>query len=239
MKRILILMHEHQRRGRHYYVIDALREAWEKLGLEVSYVYGIRDHPDADLLIPHIDLTHTPPEYVEYIRSFPAAVNRDVFDISKRRISTHMLRGDEDYCGPVIVKTDNNYGGLPECRLSRSPHPFLSAVWQRAIPLAEYVLGQRLAWRSVLRRYPVYNSLAEVPAGVFRNRALVVERFLPEREGDRYFTRHYLFLGDRTRSVRVAGSKPFVKTRSPRSLWARTRHGSKFLPSGLRAESRG
>ena len=79
------------------------------------------------------------------------------------------------------------------------------------MPLAERALGQRLAWRSVLRDYPIYNSLAEVPAGVFRNRALVVERFLPEREGDRYFMRHYLCLGDRTRSVRVAGSTPFLK----------------------------
>jgi len=46
---------------------------------------------------------------------------------------------------------------------------------------------------------------------VFRNPALVVERFLPEREGDRYFMRHYLFLGDRARNVRVADSTPFMR----------------------------
>lgn len=46
---------------------------------------------------------------------------------------------------------------------------------------------------------------------MFRNRALVIEKFLPEREGETYFMRHYLFLGDRIRSVRVAGLEPFPK----------------------------
>ena len=211
MKRILVLMHECRQPGPSHYLIDALREVWQSWGLQVSYVYGARDRPDADLLIPHIDLTHTPPEYVEYIRSFPNAANRDVLDISKRRISAHLLRGDEDYRGPVIVKTDNNSGGQPEYLLFRRRHPFLAWVWLRAAAIAERAPGQHFAWRRVLYEYPIYNSPAEAPAGVFRNRALVVERFLPEKEGDRYFIRHYLCLGDRTRSVRVAGSMPFLK----------------------------
>jgi hypothetical protein len=211
LKRILILLHECQRPIHGHYLISALREAWQERGLQVSLVYGVKDRPEADLLIPHIDLTHTPPEYVEYTRSFVSVVNRNVVDISKRTISTHLLRGDEDYGGPVIVKTDNNYGGRPEYLLSKRRHPLLARAWRRVAPIAEYALGQRLAWRSLLREYPLYSSLAEVPSAVFKNRALVVERFLPEREGDRYFIRHYLCLGDRTRSVRVAGSTPVLK----------------------------
>jgi hypothetical protein len=184
---------------------------WQKQGLHISYTYGIRNRSEADLLIPHIDLTRTPPQYIEYIQSFPAAVNREVFDISKRRISTNLLRENEDYPGPVIVKTDNNSGGYPEYRLFRLQHPVLARVWKRAIPMAEYVLRRHLAWRKLLQHYPIYNSLAEVPVGAFKNKALIIERFLPEREGDRYFMRHYLFLGDHTRSIRVAGTGPFLK----------------------------
>ena len=211
MKRILVLMHECRQPGPSHYLIDALREVWQSWGLQVSYVYGTGNRPDADLLIPHLDLTHTPPSYVEYIRSFPAAVNQDVVDISKRSISTHLLRGDEDYDGPVIVKTDNNYGGRPEYWLSRSRHPIRARVWPKVVRMAERALGRHMAWRRALLAYPIYNNLAEVPPGAFSNPALVIERFLPEREGDRYFMRHYLCLGDRTRSVRVAGSTPVLK----------------------------
>jgi len=211
LKRIAILLHERQRGKRTRYVIDSLCEVWQRRGFEVSYLYGIKTRPVADLLIPHVDLTHTPPEYVEYIRSFPNVINRDVTDISKRRISTHLLRAGEDYRGPVIVKTDNNSGGRPEYWLWRRRHPVFARLWRRVVPVAEGVFGRRFAWRRLLDKYPIYNSLSEVPPGVFRNPALVVERFLPEREGDRYFMRHYLFLGDRARNVRVADSTPFMR----------------------------
>jgi len=213
LKRIVILLHERQRSARRY-LIRALRKVWREWGLQVSCVYGIKDRPEADLLIAHINLTHTPPEYVEYIRSFPSAVNRDVVDISKRRISTNLLRGDEDYRGPVIVKTDDNFGGRPEYRLSLRRHPLCAVARGAGVPIAEYVLRRHLAWRKMMCRYPVYDCLAAVPAGAFKNPALVVERFLPEREGDRYFMRHYLCLGDRTRNVRVAGPTPFLKRSS-------------------------
>ena len=213
MKRIVILMHERQRSMRRY-LIDALGKAWQNRGLRVSCVYGIRDRPEADLLIPHINLTHTPSEYVAYIRSYPAAVNRNVVDISKRRISMHLLRDGDDYRAPVIVKTDENYGGRPEWRLSLRRHPLPALVLRVGVPITEYALGRRLAWRRVMCKYPIYDNLACVPDGVFGNRALVVERFLPEKEGDRYFMRHYLCLGDHSRSVRVAGTTPFLKRRA-------------------------
>ena len=200
LKRILILLHEGLQPRDPHYLIDALAERWRERGLQVSFVYGTRERPEADLLIPHVDLTRTPPQYADYVRSFPNAINRDVTDISKRRISAQLLRGDEDYDGPVIVKTDCNSGGGHEYRLAMRRHPVLARVRRRAAPVAECVLGRRLAWRSELRDYPVYGSLAQVPAGAFANPALVVEKFLPEREGDRYFVRHYLCLGDRFRA---------------------------------------
>lgn len=211
MKRILILMNECGRFERYHYLIDDLSEAWQNRGLQVSYVYGVRERPEADLLIAHVDLTRTPPEYVEYIRSFPYAVNRDVLDISKRKISAHLLRGDEDFRGPVIVKTDNNCRGDPEEFQFRQRHPQLRRLRRKALSALEHLPGQRFAWRNTLDEYPIYDSLANVPRGVFRNKALVVEQFLPERKGDRYLVRQYIFLGDHIQSTRLAGPKPFVK----------------------------
>jgi len=203
-------MHAYQRRGSGL-LIHALGKAWQDRGLQVLFQYGIKQRPDADLLIPQIDLTHTPPGYFEYICSYSNVANRNVVDISKRRISEHLLCGDEDYHGPVIVKTDNNHGGLPECTRNELWHLLLSRFLERMVSLSEFAFRQHLAWRRVLRKYLIYDSLAEVPIGIFKNRALVVERFLPEREGDLYFMRHYLFLGDHTRSIRIAGSTPILK----------------------------
>jgi hypothetical protein len=210
MKRIVILMHENQKRKSKFLIL-ALGESWKNKGLQVSYIYGIKERPEADLLIPHINLTRIPPEYIEHIRSYPNVVNRNVVDVSKRAISTNLLSKNDAYEGPVIVKTDNNYGGRSEYRLSRSRHPLLARLRRTAAPIAEVAFGQRLAWQSVFNTYPVYKGLTEVPPGAFRNKALVVERFLPEKEGSHYFMRHYLCLGDHFRNNRVVGSTPFLK----------------------------
>ncbi len=211
MKRIVILMHECYRQRSHTYLIDSLAEVWNKQGLSASCIYGVREPCDADLLIPHIDLTRTPREYVEYIRAFPRAAGGGTSDISKRRISAQLFSRGDGYHGPVIVKTDANSGGLPEDWFFRWRHPSLARAEALLEPLLLRLCGGRWARLRVLREYPVYPSPADVPPGVFRNRALVVERFLPEREGARYFMRHYLFLGERARSIRVAGSIPFLK----------------------------
>jgi hypothetical protein len=212
MKRVVILFHEYQRPKRHHrYLVDAFKNVWERWGLHVSFAYGMERRVEADLLIPHIDLTRTPPEYVDFIRSYPAVVNRELHDISKRRYSTHLLREGDAYDGPVIVKTDANYGGRPEYWLARCRHPIWARIQRKTTPALEFVLGRRLAWRSVLRAYPVYDTRSRVPRHARSNPALILERFLPEREGDRYFMRHYLFLGDHARSSRVTSPSPFMK----------------------------
>ena len=209
--RILVLMHEYQRSKRGEYVIDALREEWEKKGIQMTYVFGTKERPEADLLIPHIDLTYRPPEYEDFIKSYPNVINRNVLDLSKRRISKNLLSGNEDYSGPVIVKTDNNCCGRPDANAYRRKHPFRSWVSKRAASIGETVLRKPMRWRKILPKYPVYDSIKEVPTGVWKNQALVVEKFLPEKEGDYYYIRLYMFLGDCSRSLREASLEPFVK----------------------------
>lgn len=214
LKKVLVLWHEREKRQHQGTLIWDLAKLWQDRGIQVSHIYGIAQHPEADLLFPHIDLTYTPPDYIEFIRSYPLAVNGNVFDISKRRISKQLLCGDENYQGPVIVKTDNNFGGWPERQLFSCWPSFFVRISRYWAPFLESTFKSFIGWHKALASYPIYKTLDDVPYGVFRNKALVVERFLPEQEGDQYFMRICFFLGDRECNVRVAGSNPLLKRSS-------------------------
>jgi len=110
----------------------------------------------------------------------------------------------------VIVKTNNNARGIPERWHRDLAHPAVRYLCRAARRLGDPP-GQDLSRTKTLRGYLVYPALADVPREVFRNPALVVERFLPEKEGDRFFLRHYAFLGDHPRHNRIAGDDPILK----------------------------
>jgi hypothetical protein len=59
--------------------------------------------------------------------------------------------------------------------------------------------------------YPIFDSPGEVPRAVWWNPKLVVEKFLPERVGENYCLRQWVFLGDREMSQRIISSEPIVK----------------------------
>jgi hypothetical protein len=123
-------------------------------------------------------------------------------DISKSRISTQLVARNDSYRGPVIVKTERNYGGLPEQWLgsgSRSGWKKWGGVVRRF--LGHWPSGgpRGMAWESVQAlppsAYPVFGSVRDVPAGVFANRHLIVEKFLPELADGEYCLRYYYFFG--------------------------------------------
>jgi hypothetical protein len=70
-------------------------------------------------------------------------------------------------------------------------------------------------WRYVSElktsEYPVFSNLGDVPRGVFGNKNLVVEKFLPEIEGDGFAVRYYWFCGDREISFRLASAQTIIK----------------------------
>lgn len=203
--RVAILLHERQRRiVRRGYRIWALQKAWEEQGIRVDRVWGPRARIDADVLIPHIDLTVMPREYEALLDAHPRVVNRLVRDTSKRRISRNLVCEGGGWNGPVIVKTDRNHGGLPEADARSRLHGALARVEPR-------LRGLGRASHLDPYRYPVFGSAREVPAEVFRNPHLVVERFLPEREGDRCSVRYYSFFGDRHVCLRRSGRGPVVR----------------------------
>ena len=214
-KKIAILIHENDR-GFFTYppFIMLLKREWETYGFSVEVVRGIRNPIDADVVIPHIDLTIRPDEYRELIDRHPHVVNRNVVDISRSKFSANILERDESFTGPVIVKTDRNHGGLPEKRLAATTNTYvvLSRLHAEKILFMLHRLGfwNRLDYLDP-HNYPVFNSLQEVPREVFDNRNLIVEKFLPEIDKGYYCLRRWIFLGDKGVNVISKSKERIIK----------------------------
>jgi hypothetical protein len=184
-------------------LIHLLMARWEEMGLK-SAVVTDPEHPvPAELALLHVSLTVVPEEYRGLTPRYPRTLNGAVHDLRKRGFSRLLVEPGDGHRGPVIVKTDWNAGGVRELR---------DAKWWRPA-----LLEAARPWSS--RRglpeggYRVYPSVDAVPRGVWRNPNLVVERFLAERQGERYLCRHWLFLGTREITRRTVSSEPSVKFR--------------------------
>ena len=205
-KTIGILFHEKNRR-RHLsgYAVTFLAEFWRQDGHRVHYLFGTRKFVPADLILIHVDLSIVPDEYLEFASRYPIALNSGVKDIRKSQISTNLVKQDDVYSGKVIVKTDLNFGGSPEQILRRHRSP-----WRRLASrfVRDHAIGAGLETHS---KYRIYNRLTDVSPAVFERNDLVVEKFLPEQEGNFFFVRNYEFLGDSATCTRLASRDPIVK----------------------------
>ena len=118
-------------------------------------------------------------------------VNWSVRDISKRRVSVLRITPEDRRDGPVIIKTNLNHSGITETR---------------GVPVDQREGNRKrkahISWRSARRlphrRHPVLDSIARMPRWVWEDDSLVVERFLPERDGDLYCLRGWMFFGSRS-----------------------------------------
>lgn len=195
-RRIALLFHADQDpRTLGTYGVAGLAEVWRSHGHEVLHLFGTDRRPEADLVFVHVDLSVVPDEYLQFAVTYPVAVNGRVKDIRKSAFSEHLLGPGDDWAGPVIVKSDRNYGGLPEARLglSRLDSDHVSPAF--ASPL----------------HYRVLDSLSEVPRDCFASPDYVVQKFLPEMEDGLFHVRSFQFLGDYAACVRTASDHPIVK----------------------------
>ena len=210
-RHVAILWHERDRhRDLAKYAITHLAECWRADGHSVRFVFGTERFAAADIVVVHVDVSVVPARYLEFAARFPIAVNGRVQDVRRTRFSRILVRRDGAYTGPVIVKSNANHAGAPE--RARSSLALATLRWR---------LRRRLA---TLRRRPsdaapifvtpldyrIFDRVAQVPEPWFDNRELVVERFLPERVGERYAVRHYQFLGDRWTCSRMLAPNPIV-----------------------------
>ena len=207
--RVLVLRHREDQFDQTCYVMRALADEWRRRGIVVD-VTDRFDGPGTDddtIVIPHLDLTRTPPEYRAFLGRCPRVLNRAVTDISKRRISRNLVASPREFDGPVIVKANNNACGEPERRKLRRRGRL---GWEM------HQLLTRLPWTISAKLgspgYRIFERAADVPWLAWRNPRLVVERFLPEQKDGQYCLRQYVFFGSREINTMAWSDKPIVKS---------------------------
>ena len=208
--RVAVLFHA---ADRHFapdrYLIAHLARLWREDGLDVVFVYGTRRFVPADVAIVHVNLSVVPPAYLELARRYPRAINAHIGDVRKRVVSDRLVRRGDGWTGPVIVKTDRNYGGEPERMLARSTLERRFRWARRARRAVDRLRG----WPHPMDHegYRIFGSPSEVPDRLWTHPDLVVERFEPEREGDAFAVRTSLFLGPVSIDQRIVSRAPVVK----------------------------
>jgi len=187
------------------YFLAKLLKVWKQQGIKIHITAGPNYKP-ADVALLHVDTTVVADEYFDLSSRYPVVLNEKVKDILKTTISRYLLKKDDSYEGPVIVKTNENYGGINE---------FINAVktgqsaWYD--PEVERPWRKRVIMDSL--KYPVFENLSTVPPGVWKNDKLIVEKFLPERldNGD-YRCRTYYFFGEQEFGAWMTSPKPVIKS---------------------------
>jgi hypothetical protein len=179
------------------FLITDVLQVLEQRGHQIEYRNRARWLPHADMVILHTNTTRTPNKFLHAARKFPVNINGSVADISKRAISDHLLTRDSAWDGPVIVKSDLNYGGRPEEQINRRA--------QEAFRMAPF------PGVTDKRRYTVYDTLSNAPEAVWADHDLVVEKFLPEVLPDGYAMRTYIFAGTAERATLHVAKEPIIK----------------------------
>ncbi|WP_460273539.1 hypothetical protein [Celeribacter sp. ULVN23_4] len=189
------------------YVLSCFAEIWREMGLTVNV--GSEFTEDADLCILHHDLTRLPHESLPKAPNAVPVLNGEVLDISKRRYSSLCLKPGDDWDGPVIVKSNLNHFGGPEQR-----HLPKLTQWRKKAQRSLARLNWDLARSLPKKTYPVLDGIHKVPNWVWDQEDLLVERFMPEREGEHYCLRGWLFFGSASYGYRLIATDPLVKVRT-------------------------
>lgn len=184
------------------YLLANLSWHWQQAGHRVKV--GPAKKIDADLGILHIDQTNIPPALLPETPPDRLLLNGSVLNISKNSFSTLKVLPDDSWDGPVIIKSNLNHFGAPEWYrnrqgiVARIRRQMARRYWQHARMLPP-------------SQYPVLPQLKDVPAWVWKQPDIMVERFLPEREGDFYCVRGWVFFGKQSYTFRQFSREPVVK----------------------------
>ena len=201
--RIAVLFHAFQQRAEveSDHAVSILAEMWRQDGHEVRFLIGLRDRWPADVALVHVDLSVVPESYVNLARTYPVALNDRISDIRKRVISRNLIAAKSQYEGPVIVKTNLNSAGIPEQKLLARGRwrQIRRRLLRRTEPPIDYV-----------KHYYVYDNLRQIPREVLARPGVVIEKFLPEVEGEWFFIRRCFGLGQRAISYRMGDKQPIV-----------------------------
>ena len=200
MATIVILEHRMQDRLGLPYMIYAIAERWQAQGHRVLVHRGTDNPPSGDVAVLNIDVTVVPPEYCSLLKRYRRVVNGSVLDVSKRPFSQDLLDRNDSWSGPVIVKTDANYGGRPDQDI-------------RGLCL-RYGFPCEIPPGPTMTSYLTLGSIREVPETVWNTPGLIVERFLPEEDERGYYIRFWTFFGECELSSRYRAAVPIIKSQN-------------------------
>lgn len=186
--------------------IRAICRLWRADGHKVRV--GRRFDVNADVAFLHHDLSVVEAEKAPKAGAGVPVINGNALDIRKRGYSELRVTEQDDWDGEVLIKTNLNSFGSPE-RMARR--------WKLS-DFSERRRHKHAArdWRSARRivgpTYPVLDHIRDVPDWVWESPDYLVERFMPERDGDHYCLRGWMFLGSRGYAWRLFSTDPMVKT---------------------------
>ncbi len=210
LRSIVVLLHPLQGLDHGYFLRRIAEMNWSgEQGRRVVLQHGLKNLPEADACILHLDLTSLPADYVAAAERYPVALNCRPRSIAKRVVSQSLLSATDDYDGPVVVKTDLNHGGLPEARLVAA-----QAALGRLAGVQEAIARWLpRPWRRdrLAAGYLALPHRSQVPGWIWRDRHLVVERRHVEIVGDLFALRHWFCFGDRGVVSTHLGPDPIVK----------------------------
>jgi len=213
VKKIAVIFHEHERkRNIRRFAIWHVARFWIKENIEPVFLFGTGKFVPAELALLHVDLTVVPEKYLEFSRLYPVVLNGEITDIRKSRFSKQKVRPGDGYEGPVIVKSELNYAGQPERKLSGHSLSRLAFRIKCRFPsFRPEGLGMGPAFASP-QGYRIYHHANSVPADWFRRDDILVERFIPEIHRGLYGLRVYHFLGNRGVCMLRKARHPIVNT---------------------------
>jgi len=211
---IVIICHEIYEKGSKDYVIYDIANQWRKEGIEVTFLYGIKEYVPADLAVLHVDLSIVPDDYIEFAKQYPITLNGMIKDIRKSTLSKNILNSESNYNGKIIIKSNLNYGGLPEKKLQTSniPEPFAHLLRKTASWI--YNIRKDSFYLSTPKDYCIFDNSNLVPPELYQREDIIVEKFLPEIQDDKYCIRNYYFLGDHSIHIIRKSLHPIVYSKT-------------------------
>jgi hypothetical protein len=209
MATFVLIIHEYDRltrprsflpAKRNYLICDVLAEL-RRRGHKVKVQAGANHEPAGDIAFLHVDCSVVPMEYIDLAQRFPAALNLNAVDITKRKISQALIGRESDWSGPVIVKSNFNRSGGRERAHNRKARR----------------LGRTPPHRDVeeLHEYKIYRSPGLVPEHQWGDDDLAIEKFIPEMDPRGFGMRIWQFLGKSERCTRYVSPDRIIKTDSP------------------------
>ncbi len=187
-KRLAILHSKRAQPGARHHMVMMIADFLTEMGVEIVHLHGTERFEPADAVFVHVDLSVVPEAYLSFAQRYPKQINAQARDIRKRAFADGLLESGDVYPAPVIVKSNLNYGGLPE-QNERS-------LLERASQKVRGLLSGSTPTRVLAKEdYKIYPKLADVPAQYFDSDH-IVQKLILEKRGEMNLLREYFFLGD-------------------------------------------